>query len=155
MTNIKISFGNVNKDVLGNNDSLSNKYSALVEQYKSLKHEYDLLLGNSNTMKHEHNLIYKKLIETNNEHLLLVNEYNALKNDYKALKNKHDALKNDINSSQISEHKCIICLENIDKYETHNNISLVCGHIYHQNCITRWMHDNNYCPICKTIIKQT
>lgn len=40
---------------------------------------------------------------------------------------------------------CSICLEAMkDGY-----ISLSCGHIFHQECVTRWLSRHNICPLCR------
>ncbi len=40
---------------------------------------------------------------------------------------------------------CTICLEQIlgDEY------TLNCNHKYHRDCITRWLHQNPNCPLCR------
>ena len=42
---------------------------------------------------------------------------------------------------------CIICLSNLkigDKEST-----LPCLHIFHYNCIKKWIYEKKWCPICK------
>lgn len=43
---------------------------------------------------------------------------------------------------------CSICLEN----DNHLEISKItkCGHCFHTNCLTRWLVENNSCPICRS-----
>ena len=41
--------------------------------------------------------------------------------------------------------KCPICfIENEEGVST-----LVCGHMYHTECITKWINISNTCPICR------
>ena len=40
---------------------------------------------------------------------------------------------------------CTICLENIDS----NRFFLECTHSFHRNCIERWFHNDNTCPVCR------
>lgn len=42
---------------------------------------------------------------------------------------------------------CSICLEDISSDECY---SLNCDHRYHRDCITRWLHRNPTCPMCRT-----
>ncbi|QCD87575.1 E3 ubiquitin-protein ligase [Vigna unguiculata] len=43
---------------------------------------------------------------------------------------------------------CIICQ---DEYKNKDQIGILqCGHRYHSDCITTWLHQKNVCPICKS-----
>ncbi|QCD95027.1 E3 ubiquitin-protein ligase [Vigna unguiculata] len=43
---------------------------------------------------------------------------------------------------------CIICQ---DEYKNKDQIGILqCGHRYHSDCITTWLHEKNVCPICKS-----
>ena len=46
--------------------------------------------------------------------------------------------------------KCTICLENFEKLNKIINLS--CLHMFHDECIKKWLKNNNYCPICKNEI---
>ena len=49
--------------------------------------------------------------------------------------------------SKIKEKKCPICLL---KYKKSDIIKeLPCNHIFHKNCILKWIEKSNICPICK------
>ncbi len=49
----------------------------------------------------------------------------------------------------IKEHldDCSICLENIIN-EEHKNIT-TCNHIFHSECMAKWMSLNHNCPLCR------
>ena len=40
---------------------------------------------------------------------------------------------------------CTICLDD----EKEDLIKLNCNHIYHRECITKWISTNDSCPICR------
>ncbi|XP_012854493.1 PREDICTED: E3 ubiquitin-protein ligase MBR2-like [Erythranthe guttata] len=44
---------------------------------------------------------------------------------------------------------CVICQD--DLFGEHENIiaTLDCGHVYHVECIKKWLRSKNECPICK------
>ncbi|KAF7836677.1 putative E3 ubiquitin-protein ligase ZFP1 [Senna tora] len=43
---------------------------------------------------------------------------------------------------------CIICQ---DKYKNREKIGILeCGHEYHADCLKKWLHVKNVCPICKS-----
>lgn len=44
---------------------------------------------------------------------------------------------------------CTICLETIDQYQ----YALTCAHVFHKECITLWLKENNTCPLCRTQIE--
>ncbi len=43
--------------------------------------------------------------------------------------------------------ECSICLENYDKNDKIMNLK--CRHSFHQECIKKWLKDNNTCPQCR------
>ena len=46
--------------------------------------------------------------------------------------------------------RCIICLENF--VNSDKIINLSCLHMFHDECIRKWLIENNFCPICKNEI---
>uniref|UniRef100_A0A3B0MSV8 RING-type E3 ubiquitin transferase n=1 Tax=Theileria annulata TaxID=5874 RepID=A0A3B0MSV8_THEAN len=53
--------------------------------------------------------------------------------------------------TDVTEDKlCSVCYEIMLKNE--NIISLRCGHIFHEECVNRWLIDKNSCPYCRTLI---
>ena len=50
--------------------------------------------------------------------------------------------------SENKEEKCSICMSSLEK---ENHVwELPCGHIFHQDCISKWLKEYNYkCPICR------
>ena len=67
--------------------------------------------------------------------------------DHKIIENFPISKIKDINKLDEEKKKCLICLENFKIGE--NTIILPCIHIFHSNCIKKWMEKNNKCPICK------
>ena len=43
--------------------------------------------------------------------------------------------------------KCTICLDDFVAGETTVKV-LHCGHVYHDHCITTWLHTRKHCPLC-------
>ena len=43
---------------------------------------------------------------------------------------------------------CVICFE---KLVSENVQELACGHMFHHNCIERWLEDNSTCPCCRKL----
>jgi len=53
----------------------------------------------------------------------------------------------DINKLDEEKKKCLVCLENFKTGEY--TIILPCIHIFHSECIKKWMKAKNICPIFK------
>jgi len=53
----------------------------------------------------------------------------------------------DINKLAEDKKRCSICLENYKNGD--DSIILPCIHIFHSECIKKWMKKNGTCPICK------
>ncbi|XP_010316970.1 probable E3 ubiquitin-protein ligase ZFP1 [Solanum lycopersicum] len=45
------------------------------------------------------------------------------------------------------KERCSICLD--DYYDKEKLIQIICGHLYHLDCIREWIKLKNFCPICK------
>lgn len=45
---------------------------------------------------------------------------------------------------------CTICYEDYQKAQDNACLLLKCGHIFHENCIETWVHQQQNCPICKS-----
>mmetsp|Transcript_18737 Transcript_18737/g.13563 ORF Transcript_18737/g.13563 Transcript_18737/m.13563 type:complete len:96 (+) Transcript_18737:247-534(+) len=49
---------------------------------------------------------------------------------------------------QGADNVCIICLEEIKVGKR-----LKCGHVFHLNCLRRWLEQNIQCPTCRANIE--
>ncbi|MBA0736015.1 hypothetical protein Gogos_009611 [Gossypium gossypioides] len=45
------------------------------------------------------------------------------------------------------EEKCMICLEEVEVgFEASQ---MPCSHVFHDDCIKKWLQQSHYCPICR------
>jgi len=44
--------------------------------------------------------------------------------------------------------ECSICLEQFNS-SSNTSVILECNHIYHKNCIKKWLKNNDGCPMCR------
>ena len=53
------------------------------------------------------------------------------------------------NVNELSENKrnCMICLDEFKNGQ--KSINLPCAHIFHSECIKKWMKREKFCPLCK------
>lgn len=58
---------------------------------------------------------------------------------------KERSIKNGNYIGYFKNDKCIICTEPLNN----NATILSCGHIYHFNCLHKWINKNNSCPLCR------
>lgn len=47
----------------------------------------------------------------------------------------------------LSKPECLICYEEIEAKE--KRITLVCAHLFHQQCIDKWHKKSPTCPLCR------
>ena len=64
---------------------------------------------------------------------------------------RHDmlALKEATEEDVDMDEECVICQCTISKHTSDKN---PCGHMFHRECISRWLSKNYTCPICRAII---
>lgn len=55
-------------------------------------------------------------------------------------------------SEYTDSKECSICFNNIKSY--HNGI-LPCGHMFHSDCILKWIERSSTCPLCRQSLKWT
>ena len=55
-----------------------------------------------------------------------------------------------INNLSENKKKCLICLDEFK--DGQKSIILPCIHIFHSDCIKKWMKKENFCPLCKNKI---
>jgi hypothetical protein len=49
------------------------------------------------------------------------------------------------NTTVKSYGECCICLEDL----TYDLYALKCGHLFHENCIRKWLRFKKFCPVCQ------
>ena len=55
-----------------------------------------------------------------------------------------------INDLSENKKKCLICLDEFKNGQ--KSIVLPCTHLFHSECIKKWMKKENFCPLCKNKI---
>ncbi len=56
-------------------------------------------------------------------------------------------------SAENVDVKCVICIEHFKEGE--ELVILICGHVFHEFCIMRWLDEDNVCPVCRTCISES
>ncbi|XP_069152470.1 E3 ubiquitin-protein ligase MPSR1-like [Solanum lycopersicum] len=46
-----------------------------------------------------------------------------------------------------SNDECLICLDELG--EETDVLRLPCSHMFHAECITKWLQNSHYCPLCR------
>jgi len=57
-----------------------------------------------------------------------------------------------VNIKEESVSICSICLES-NKNDENVSEKLICGHLYHKDCISQWLKNNTTCPLCRVVLK--
>ena len=93
-------------------------------------------------------------IESSIDALENINTMDSVENDAFEKVNTMDSVEKDAfkdtiekNAFEDSIKKCIICLE---EYEIGDLVyQMSCFHVYHEDCIARWLDDSQSCPVCR------
>ena len=116
-----------------NNINIGNNYDDEDDDEEDEENEEDDGEEDEEENEDNENLDEREIfMKKRNQYILELNEF-----QYKHLK-KYSALKED---------KCPICLQ---KYKGPDIIKeFPCKHIFHKNCIFKWLKKSNKCPLCK------
>ncbi|CAN4094416.1 unnamed protein product [Withania somnifera] len=44
---------------------------------------------------------------------------------------------------------CIVCMEGFQRSVDDHGKRVPCGHVFHANCLTKWLSIRNSCPLCR------
>ena len=86
----------------------------------------------------------------NEENLInLINADNYLKKDesQEILNYIPNSIVKEVKKPQDNNYKCVICLSEFQIGEKES--TLPCLHIFHTECLEKWINEKNWCPICK------
>ncbi|CAN4096313.1 unnamed protein product [Withania somnifera] len=52
---------------------------------------------------------------------------------------------------------CVVCMEGFQRGvdDHHHGKKVPCGHVFHANCLTKWLSIRNSCPLCRFKISST
>ena len=75
------------------------------------------------------------------------NESNVLHDTLNTLESTEIELQNNCYYSNESI-KCSICVNNLNNNDICRQINR-CKHIFHNDCLNRWLYDHNTCPVCR------
>jgi hypothetical protein len=87
---------------------------------------------------HRLKLFFVNLTSNNHDNDHYHNHYHDNDNDRNMIVYKNDKINN--------LNECIICLEDM-KYNEHL-ILVKCSHIYHRECLEKWIVRRSVCPLC-------
>lgn len=67
------------------------------------------------------------------------------------MKTKTCLLPNNLEGATSEEQETELCIICQDEYKNKEELGILqCGHTYHADCIRRWLHEKNVCPMCKS-----
>ena len=140
---------NININIINNNNGIrTHKHYRIRENISDDLGEEEIIYDNDKNNSNEN-----EEIEDNEEEEL---ELNSSDDDYNngidenAIKNFPISKIKDVSKLTEEKKKCCICLENFKKND--ETMILPCIHIFHSNCIKKWMKRQDICPICKNKI---
>ena len=77
-----------------------------------------------------------------------IGDYNDIDNN-----NYDNLIESKINVNKLNENNktCVICYD--DFKDNDDVIFLPCFHVFHTKCIKEWLKNKNFCPLCKSNVK--
>ena len=104
---------------------------------------------------HCHELERRNILEiinmqTNNNRISSNKKLSNKGLDYETIENYPVSKIKNINDLSENKKKCLICLDEFKNGQ--KTISLPCTHLFHSECIKKWMKQENFCPLCKNKI---
>ena len=156
LNNIEMERNDNSNDNINNNqnNSINNNDNNYLNNY-SENNDINNINGGGNNISNENsindnsinNLQYLELGEANEDDEIFDSLHNINEDRKKFVDNLLEYELNKVDELEETNKKCVICLElfkNGDKI-----ISLPCIHIYHGECIKKWLLNNYFCPLCK------
>lgn len=95
--------------------------------------------------EHHHNVEEQVVERAKREALNSIRMVPATKESIQALKELND---NEISLDTTIE-QCSICLEKLSFEEKMKVVETPCSHVYHKECIVRWLENCHMCPLCR------
>ena len=105
------------------------------------------------------NLDIKFYVETMffGEDVIVTNVKNQ-KNDFDVIFKKYVSfdLLEPLSIEECTDQDCSICLDPLKQINNKNMIpvKLKCGHMFHYNCIEKWHHSKQECPLCRRLVHE-
>ncbi|XP_022634462.1 E3 ubiquitin-protein ligase At3g02290-like isoform X2 [Vigna radiata var. radiata] len=126
--------------MLMDTDDMSNETLYIVQEFSSLGDPYSDMRLDIDGMSYEELLELSEWINDNSERGLsedIITRY---------MQTKSYLLQENLENQEYEI--CIICQ---DEYKNKEEIGILqCGHEYHAECVKRWLHEKNVCPMCKS-----
>ncbi|KAG2408173.1 E3 ubiquitin-protein [Vigna angularis] len=126
--------------MLMNTDDMSYETLYNVQEFPSLGDPHSDMRLDIDGMSYEASILYIEWMNDNSE--------KGLSEDIIA---RHMQTKSYLLSENLGDQESDICIICQDEYKNKEEIGILqCGHEYHGECIKRWLHEKNVCPMCKS-----
>ena len=63
-----------------------------------------------------------------------------------------DEMIDDEDPNRSRKYECVICMSDIDVTDNGSYMITPCNHIFHKECLTRWMEQRMQCAVCREIL---
>ncbi|KAK0400438.1 hypothetical protein QR680_015243 [Steinernema hermaphroditum] len=135
-----------NRRLRSNVDSLQKQLSETRSSYSGLMQRVDTLMKGARNLEkaYRSQSPMKKLVM----HQCSASASNARLKELKTTNDKWlSNRRSQLSMSQPCEFNCPICLYELEGPRT--VLETPCGHLYHEECITRWLQGSSNCPYCR------
>ena len=115
-------------------------------------------------MYNDESTMYNSILQMFHEYNYLLNEYNDLQINIENISPDVVLERNRIKFTVVEENTdeythacCSICLfdsNDLEQQEQRQIIKIKCNHIFHLNCLSKWVTQNkNTCPMCRDVME--
>ena len=125
------------------NDKENNKYYNI-----DINYDNNYINNTDNNYNRNNINISIEDYDLNDSNNNILNIYNEEINENERNSEIDSRILENIDKLSPEKRRCTICLENFKNFD--KIINLTCLHMFHDECIRKWLNENNYCPICKT-----
>ena len=149
-------------DILYKLDELKNKYCLNLPEYNLHNWSLEQLKDELRDVQYlaNHGIRRNSITQVdNNDDDQINNMFTGVVNIYTIIQNHNEDLldlepqgnpnkeRTTLRFERLKEDECSICKE---KYTNSSIVDILkCGHVFHKECIDRWLEEHNDCPYCR------
>jgi len=139
---------NINDAIIINNVNNANNINNNVNDANNINNNVNNNANNVNNINNVNNVNNANIGANNENNIGNENEQLFLKKKGQYIRDLNEfQFKHLSKYSAVNEDSCAICILKFKGFDIIKELS--CNHIFHKNCIFKWLKKSNLCPLCK------